>query len=461
MHAPLLVLLLAFAGDPLESFRRARGILDRAMTAHAVSVPPSTIALSLHGTIEQLTQSPRSEPPFLQTPHRETLLLDLKGQRLRHSRETEWPYFTMKRTTVATRTAVADIDDTLGTASAGGRFETVRRRVNWRSPALLLLAARDAGAGLRYAGRDGAAEVLVFPQEDGQVMTLMIDARSHRVLHARWLEADPLFGDVVWETSYSGDRIVQRSNGVVVATLTFTQRSDVPIEEASFVAPALQPAAAPPAMSFDELAAGVMLIRNVGRGDYHSLLVLFGDHSVLVEPVGAAATARQLIAEISARFPRQPLRFVAATHHHDDHVAALRGYFAAGVTLLSPRSNAAYFRAIATARHTIAGAAPIAGDRVREVALPHRIADATNELVLLSAGPTEHAEEMTIAWLPRAGIVFQGDLFRGGTMEAPRKSTLQFAAALERLGITPQRIAGAHGEVVSFDALRGERPQPR
>jgi glyoxylase-like metal-dependent hydrolase (beta-lactamase superfamily II) len=62
-------------------------------------------------------------------------------------------------------------------------------------------------------------------------------------------------------------------------------------------------------------------------------------------------------------------------------------------------------------------------------------------------GPSPHAGEMVVVWLPREGILFQGDLLNAGSdgsLQPANDTTRHFADWLEEGGIRPRTILGVH-----------------
>jgi glyoxylase-like metal-dependent hydrolase (beta-lactamase superfamily II) len=180
------------------------------------------------------------------------------------------------------------------------------------------------------------------------------------------------------------------------------------------------------------LAAGVWLI----GGSPSALAVEFRDHILVVD---APYNASNIKARLDSLASGKPIRFVVPTHHHDDHAIGVRDFAASGAAIVSTSANRAYFEKIAPAAKVdvISGASRAFsdGDRIVEI---HQI------------GPNPHANDMFVAWLPKEGIVFQGDLidtradgsiFRG----ANNATTQHFANWLKRKAWKVRTFAGTHG----------------
>ena len=86
------------------------------------------------------------------------------------------------------------------------------------------------------------------------------------------------------------------------------------------------------------------------------------------------------------------------------------------------------------------------------------ITDGTRTLEIRDIGPSPHAQEMLIAYVPSAGIVFQGDLLNAGgdgtSLVAGNQSTEHFAQWLERSGLDVRTILGVHSPARNREELR-------
>ena len=84
--------------------------------------------------------------------------------------------------------------------------------------------------------------------------------------------------------------------------------------------------------------------------DYNALVVGFKDYVFVME---APNDSRQLIAEIKKLFPDKPIRYLAVTHHHDDHAGGIRTYVAEGVTVIGLPGQKTFFEKVMKGSFTI------------------------------------------------------------------------------------------------------------
>jgi hypothetical protein len=85
--------------------------------------------------------------------------------------------------------------------------------------------------------------------------------------------------------------------------------------------------------------------------------------------------------------------------------------------------------------------------------------DGKQTVEILDIGPSPHAEEMLVAYLPNEKLVFQGDLVNlplsGKYLNSTvNDTTLHFFNAVTRLGLQVNRVAAVHGPSTTWDDLR-------
>ncbi|MGH7731565.1 MAG: hypothetical protein ACRENJ_10000, partial [Candidatus Eiseniibacteriota bacterium] len=143
------------------------------------------------------------------------------------------------------------------------------------------------------------------------------------------------------------------------------------------------------------------------------------------------------------------------THHHEDHAGGVRAYLAEGATLVTTAGNRAYFERIASARRTIAPDDLSAKPRrpVFEMVSKRRtFSDGERTVDLVDVGPSPHANEILVAYLPQERLVFQADLFGigwGTPIPAANTTSVHFAKRLQELGLQVDRIAAVHGRTTT------------
>lgn len=201
------------------------------------------------------------------------------------------------------------------------------------------------------------------------------------------------------------------------------------------------------------------MFRAVDPGGYVSLVVAFDQFVLATEAPGQSAA---IIERIKTLAPGKPIRWVVPSHHHDDHAGGAREYVAEGATILTTPGNVDYFRRMAAAPRTIRP------DRQSRIQAPARIetvpggrrsiTDGTRVVEIHDIGPSPHADEMLVIWLPAEGILYQGDLLNlPPTGEIPRNAanatTAHFAQQVAAKGWAIKTLLGAHMQPGDFSLL--------
>ena len=205
----------------------------------------------------------------------------------------------------------------------------------------------------------------------------------------------------------------------------------------------------------EKLADGVFVIQNVAGQNQNTLAVEFKDHVLAVEAPGSSEGADKVIERIKKAIPGKPVRYVAMTHHHGDHIGGLRGFIAEGATVITTPGNRQVVEAMAAAPQNDRLAK---NPRKLEVLFIERskrvLTDGSRTVELYDIGPNPHAREMVIAYLPKERIVFQGDMFIVSANDAPlgppQAGTVAFGKRIKELKLQVDRIAGVHGRTATM-----------
>jgi glyoxylase-like metal-dependent hydrolase (beta-lactamase superfamily II) len=217
----------------------------------------------------------------------------------------------------------------------------------------------------------------------------------------------------------------------------------------------------------EKLADGVYVVHNVAGQNQNSMAVEFKDYIVVVEAPGSSDGADQVIERVKQTIPGKPIRYVAMTHHHGDHIGGLRSFIAEGAAVITTQANRSTVEAMAAAPQSDRLAK---NPRAPQFALLEKgrrvLSDGTQRLELIDVGPNPHAKEMVIAYLPKQRLVFQGDLFFLAANDAPagppQETTLGFARKIGELKLVFDRIASVHGRTATKEeferAVRQKQP---
>jgi len=167
------------------------------------------------------------------------------------------------------------------------------------------------------------------------------------------------------------------------------------------------------------------------------------------------------MSKLKEAVPDKPIKYLAVTHHHDDHAGGTRAYIAEGAILVTTPGNKAFFEKMAKARFTIEP------DQLMRRPRPAVIETVTggkrvftgggHSVELYDIGTNPHTDEMLVAWLPKEGILFEGDLLNrpaDGHARAGNETTVAFLKWLEKSGLPVKTIVPVHGPVATMEDLR-------
>lgn len=461
----------------------ARATLDRAVAAlgGADSLRSiEVVQMRLQGENWPRLQMTTPAPPFESGTLEETLLIDFKGNRLRLEQRGSGAGFENHSTTVIKAGEGSNYDHRAHTVtpipvaqSNQQQFVQYYRRL----PNLLLRQALDRTNTLRSLGQDRVDgkphDVFTFVMPDAQQVAVYVDAASGLVSKYELLFDDPLtgteaseilFGDYTapaagklrvprsWTWRQAGDTIARYRVQVDINPQLSDQSFAVAAQNYARVAP--QPDNLE--QRVEQLADGVFVIHNVAGQNQNTLAIAFEDYVLAVEAPGSSEGADEVIKMIKEAIPGKPIRYVAMTHHHGDHIGGLRSFIAEGSAVITTAANRPIVEAMAAAAQN---------DRLAKSPRPPQflfiernkrvLSDGSRTVELINVGPNPHAKEMVIAYLPRERIVFQGDLFFIPANDAPggppQASTISFGRRMKELGLEVERIASVHGRTATIE----------
>jgi glyoxylase-like metal-dependent hydrolase (beta-lactamase superfamily II) len=461
----------------LDSAIAANGGLERLRAVEDVTI-------RYRGRRWMAYQSKSAVPPWTTQPTLSDLVVDVKKNRVFRYSETRYPAdFLFANAQIFEGPNVifydptrAGFGDRVGRVTASQQNPTIapRREV----PALELLQARDRPESVRWVGErtDGRMRLhgVSYAQPNGALYTLWIDAGTKRLARLEWLSVDPVAGDQVASYDYSGyrmeqtipvpTRLVERRNGEVVRDDSLAIAVDTHPADSLFAAPKTGfvdggPITGPESEQVRKLADNVWLLQQLPGGN-RVMFVAFRDHVLVFEAPTPQAAATAVMDAVRRTVPGKPIRYVTFSHAHDDHGGGLRPYIAEGTTIVTTPGNRPFIETVARARHTmrpdVLSSSPKAP--VIETFTKKRVfTDGDMTVELHDIGPTSHAEEIVMAYLPKQRLIFQGDLLilPGRGQPAPANMlTTEFAQAIDRLGLQVDTIAGVHGPVGTLADLR-------
>ena len=479
----------AYAADNPEtvaerSQAQARAVLDRAVEANGGAEAlrsVEVVRLRLSGKTTPRLQMTTPAPPFEDGTFEETLLVDLENNRLRLDQKAGGFGFDGDNTVAIADGQGKNYDNRARTITPIPAEQATQQQFiqyHRRLPNLILRQALDRANSLRYLGEDQFEgrphEVVTFVMPDTQQVALYVDSKTGLVSKYELIFVDSLTGVEASEIIYrdyqkSGNyqvprRWINRLAGEDQTDYTVQAEFNPSVTDESFAvnAPGYTEVKAVPTTleeKVDKLAEGVFVIQNVAGQNQNTLAVAFEQYVVAVEAPGTSDGADSVIKRIKELMPGKPIRYVAATHHHGDHIGGMRSFIAEGATVITTAANRPVIEAMAASQQNDRlSRAP----RKPEFLLLENgrrvLEDGLRRLELIDIGPNPHAREMVIAWLPKERVVFQGDLFFVPNNDAPfgppQPSTVSFAQKLRQLDLPVEKIASVHGDTATIEQFR-------
>ena len=199
------------------------------------------------------------------------------------------------------------------------------------------------------------------------------------------------------------------------------------------------------------LAPGIWFLSH-SDGRYNSMAVEFKDYAVVLESAMDEGRGSAVISETKRLIPNKPIRYLVNTHHHFDHSGALRTFAAEGSTIITHRSNFNFYENVIfdlrprTLHKDLLSMAPREVDYVL-VDDNYKMTDGDQTMVLYHMDGLEHAEDMLVAWFPKAKLLFQADMFAPGLPTEPKPTDTNLLYNMRRVGIQPEIFACVHGDV--------------
>ena len=187
----------------------------------------------------------------------------------------------------------------------------------------------------------------------------------------------------------------------------------------------------------EELGDGLYRL-TTGGGSYDSVIIEFEDHIMMLEAGQGEAGSLAYIEEAKRLMPGKPIRYVMNTHAHSDHTRGIPTLVAEGAMIVTHASNREFFeRALNTPRTLL-------DDRLANNPMPALVdpvgdmkayTDGNRTVEMYHIWPTPHSNGLLVAYIPREGVLFQGDFSLPQPGQPGNAHVQALVPALEKLGV--------------------------
>jgi len=369
---------------------------------------------------------------------------------------------------------------------AGPGLEEQAGRYARMVPHVVLTEAYNSPS-LRYLGW-GGEHVVSFTLASGETLTVTI--KSARLRKVEYLLDMPLLGDAAVRWTY--DRYVRVDNlGAYPSHVTvhladrllkdirytdiqtnigdhplWSVPEDIEIPKQPKLASATEAETTAPGVR--QIAEGVYDIPDL-RAGFHVLIVEFDNYLLLVDAPSGWYEMQQLPAmnwasgetsgsigqrfydTVTRHFSGKPVRYVALTHWHSDHLGGIRPFIAAGASLIVSPVTRDVIMNVARARFTLEpdGLPLEKTPQFMVVDGELTLNERGRRVKFIDVGDNPHAAGMLVVWLPAEQILYQSDLFEPRSRGFPAKQHIPvmrwFVNWLDESALQPETILAMHG----------------
>ncbi len=461
----------------LEAFNKARPVLDRSISAYgglAGLNAVENVTIRLEGESVHRNQS-RRPGAFDRTPYAGEVIIDMRASRTYQTQKGQYPGgFHWHQGNVVENGQRTSFDLIRKTSNVPAPITPALFRVSARwLPQIILQNVLERAESLRYLGKadfEGRPhDIIDYVANDGARLALYIDQNGVLSKFEQFL-TDRYVGDSILETRFpnqrkQGDHLVPSGrvnvlNGDVTNDFRFASVAfNQPLPPEKFKIPAgLRPTTFPPAVPVTKIADKIY---TTSAGGYNVLFVDFKDHIFVMEAPGNDRVSQQAIQQIKRTIPGKPIKYVAVTHHHDDHAGGIRAYMAEGATLIVAPGEKDFFQKVSTGRFTAEPDILTRNFRAPVFeTLQNRkrvLTDGETTIEIHDIGSGPHAEEMLVAYLPKEKTLYQGDLLNrppNGDYPIANDTSAHFLTWIDSSGLAVERLIPVHGTLTTMEEFR-------
>lgn len=276
-----------------------------------------------------------------------------------------------------------------------------------------------------------------------------------------WID-NPLLGDTLVETKYSDYKdfggvqfpahIVRNEGGFPILDINVSSVKANPAVDIAIPQDANK--ITPVTVTANKLADGVYYLTG---GTHHSVAIEQRDHVVVVEAPLNEERSQAVIAKVKETIPNKPIKYLINTHAHFDHSGGLRAYVDAGATIVTEKTNQAYYQKVWANAHSINP------DKLSKSNKPakfdsftgkHSLTDGNRSIEIYSIAGNSHNDAFDLVYLPKEKILVEADAFtlpapNTPPLPTPNPYSVNLLDNIQKLKLDVAQIAGLHGPRVA------------
>lgn len=206
-----------------------------------------------------------------------------------------------------------------------------------------------------------------------------------------------------------------------------------------------------------DIAPGIVHIQGI---THNTLLVEMKNFLVVLDPPLYEQRTRTVLKAIKQRWADKPIKYIVASHFHNDHIGGIRGYAAEGASLIVGAETKKHYETLLEAPHTVypdALALNPVETHVIEVSDAEEfiITDGERKIRLFNLA-NRHSIGMLIPYIEDEKLVFVSDLYNPDLFAPPLPALFSFWSldllkGLKDAELEIESMIGAHGAVVSYE----------
>ena len=359
-----------------------------------------------------------------------------------------------------------------------------------RNPVTIALAAAEAASDSQPAqDKELNGKMYKFASaktKGGEDLGLYFDPMSKMLAAYEVLDTESILGDVPAQYLFSDykavdgimlpHRITVRKGGKDYSDVQFASVViNDPAVEQVFAIPESAAAEADKAAAAGEYSP--MKITKVGNGVYHAqgyshhtMIVEFPQWLALMDAPYTATQTKALWQAIQEQFPTKPVKYVAVSHHHFDHIGGVREAAAMGATILVEKAHEPVLRPLLEARHT---QPPDELDKRRNAQPPQTvgaievyegkktISEGGQSFELYPIAGSPHVDPMVLGYASSARALFQPDLYTPPSTMPGGAPAVHLLQSIKALNLRVDTMVGGHGGSGSWaDFVKAAVPGP-